>query len=75
MMLIYLHTYIAMTPFVKNLAEKLGIQQHTRALQTDCFCRVQGVEDASVFAIGDCATVENPKIREHIVEIFETADK
>ncbi|CDS02735.1 hypothetical protein LRAMOSA00139 [Lichtheimia ramosa] len=68
-------TGIAMTPFVKHLAEKLGIQQHTRALQTDCFCRVQGVEDASVFAIGDCATVENPKIREHIVEIFERADK
>lgn len=64
-----------MTPFVQSIADKLGIQGHQRALITDGFLRVKGVSDGSVLAIGDCATVENPKLQEHIMEIFEEADK
>ncbi|KAI9274556.1 pyridine nucleotide-disulfide oxidoreductase-domain-containing protein [Phascolomyces articulosus] len=68
-------TGIAMTPFVQSLSEKLGIQNHRRALLTDEFLRVKGVPDMSIFALGDCATIENPKLIEHIEEIFENADK
>lgn len=68
-------TGIAMTPFVKNISKKLGEQIHKRALVTDAFLRVKGIDDGSAFALGDCATVENPKLLEHIMEIFETVDK
>ena len=68
-------TGIAMTPFVQSLSEKLGIQNHRRVLLTDEFLRVKGVPDMSIFAVGDCATIENPKLIEHIEEIFENSDK
>ncbi|KAG2228211.1 hypothetical protein INT45_011003 [Circinella minor] len=68
-------TGIAMTPFVQSLSEKLGIQNHQRVLLTDEFLRVKGVPDMSIFAVGDCATIENPKLIEHIEEIFENSDK
>ncbi|KAI9250930.1 pyridine nucleotide-disulfide oxidoreductase-domain-containing protein [Phascolomyces articulosus] len=69
-------TGIAMTPFAKMIAQKLGKQVHQRAIQTDAFCRVLGLQDdSSVFAIGDCATIKNVKLLEHIMEIFEEADE
>ncbi|KAI9322892.1 hypothetical protein BX666DRAFT_1848999 [Dichotomocladium elegans] len=67
-------TGIAMTPFVQNLSDKLGLQNHRRALITDECLRVKGIEDGSIYALGDCATVENPKLSQHIREIFEAAD-
>ncbi|KAI7859676.1 pyridine nucleotide-disulfide oxidoreductase-domain-containing protein [Circinella umbellata] len=68
-------TGIAMTPFATMLAEKLGTQVHKRAIQTDIYCRVLGIPDGSVFAIGDCATIKNVKLLEHIMDIFEEADE
>ena len=65
-------TGVAMVPFVQALSEKLGAQNHRRALLTDDCLRVKGT-DGSIFAIGDCATVDRPM--EHIKEIFENADK
>lgn len=64
-----------MTPFVKNMSEKLGPQLHQRVLTTDGFLRVKGVDDGSIYALGDCATIGNPKILEHMMEIFENADE
>ena len=69
------NSFIAMTPFAKNLAEKLGKQVHQRAIQTDPYCQVLGISDGSMYAIGDCATIKNPKLLEHIMEIFEANDK
>ncbi|KAI8140727.1 pyridine nucleotide-disulfide oxidoreductase-domain-containing protein [Fennellomyces sp. T-0311] len=65
-------TGVAMVPFVQALSEKLGAQNHRRALLTDDYLRVKGT-DGSILAIGDCATVDRPM--EHIKEIFEKADK
>ena len=64
-----------MTPFATMLAEKLGTQVHRRAIQTDAYCRVLGLSDGSVYAIGDCATIKNVKLLEHIMDIFEEADE
>lgn len=72
-LLTYVH--IAMTPFVQNLSDKLGIQGHRRALRTDEMLRVKGVSDGSIYALGDCATMENPKLLKHVKEILEAADK
>lgn len=61
-----------MTSFAKNLTEKLPVQAHKRVLTTDSYLNLQGLND--VYALGDCATIENPKLLEHITEFFENAD-
>ncbi|KAI9027140.1 hypothetical protein CLU79DRAFT_717193 [Phycomyces nitens] len=66
-------TGIAMTPFAKKLTDKLPEQAHKRALTTDGFLRLRGTDN--VFALGDCASIENPKLIEHLMEIFELADQ
>ncbi|RKP12243.1 hypothetical protein BJ684DRAFT_11782, partial [Piptocephalis cylindrospora] len=68
-------TGIAMTPFTKHLKEQLGgAQKNARALETDSRLRVAGVPDGSVYALGDCSTIMNPKLVRGIVEYFEEAD-
>ncbi|KAF7725711.1 hypothetical protein EC973_009428 [Apophysomyces ossiformis] len=66
-------TGIAMSPFAEMLTKKLNSQAHKRALRTDGFLRLKGVND--IFALGDCASIENPKLITHIMEIFEQADE
>jgi NADH dehydrogenase len=66
---------LAMTPFARNLSEKLEAQKHQRALVTDGTLKLKGIPDGSVYALGDCATIENPKMLSHIMEICEAADK
>ncbi|KAH8552361.1 hypothetical protein BGW37DRAFT_491624 [Umbelopsis sp. PMI_123] len=68
-------TGISMTPFARNLSEKLEAQKHQRALITDGNLKLKGTPDGSVYALGDCATIENPKLLSHIMEICEAADK
>ncbi|KAG2187877.1 hypothetical protein INT44_000627 [Umbelopsis vinacea] len=68
-------TGISMTPFARNISEKLEAQKHQRALVTDGTLKLKGIPDGSVYAIGDCATIENPKLLSHIMEICEAADK
>jgi NADH dehydrogenase len=63
-----------MTSFAKNLTEKLTEQAHKRVLTTDRYLHLNGVQDESVFALGDCASIENPNLLEHIIEFFEEAD-
>lgn len=63
-----------MTSFARTLTEKLAAQAHKRVLTTDGFLHLNGVEDNSIYALGDCATIENPKLIEHIMEVFEDAD-
>ncbi|KAI8081474.1 pyridine nucleotide-disulfide oxidoreductase-domain-containing protein [Halteromyces radiatus] len=68
-------TGIAMTSFTKNLAEQLDAQRHQRVLWTDEYLRVKGIPDHSIFALGDCASIQNPKLVNRIIELFERADK
>ncbi|KAG0189623.1 hypothetical protein DFQ28_003162 [Apophysomyces sp. BC1034] len=65
-------TGIAMSSFAQTLTNKLESQAHKRVLRTDGFLRLMGAKD--IFALGDCATIENPKLIAHIMEIFEQAD-
>lgn len=64
-----------MTPFAENLSQKLEAQKHSRALITDGNLRLKGIPDGSVYALGDCATIENPKLTAHIMDILQEADK
>ncbi|KAL0093385.1 hypothetical protein F4703DRAFT_1907875 [Phycomyces blakesleeanus] len=66
-------TGIAMTPFAKKITDKLPEQAHQRALTTDGYLRLRGTDN--IFALGDCASIENPKLIEHLMEIFEMADQ
>lgn len=43
-------------------------------LLTDRYLRVKGVDDGSMFAIGDCATIEQVKLVDRLQNIFEEAD-
>ncbi|CAO3592042.1 unnamed protein product [Absidia cylindrospora] len=68
-------TGIAMTPFAQNIAEQLEEQKHSRVLVTDEYLRVKGIPDQSIYALGDCASIQNPKLVERIMDIFSRADK
>lgn len=61
-----------MTSFAKNLTDKIPIQAHKRVLTTDGYLQLHGLDD--VYALGDCATIENPKLIEHITEFIQNAD-
>ncbi|PIN13971.1 NADH-dehydrogenase (ubiquinone) [Handroanthus impetiginosus] len=57
---------------IKDFMEQID-QGNRRILATDEWLRVKGCED--VYALGDCATVDQKKIMEDISEIFKAADK
>ncbi|CAA0816192.1 External alternative NAD(P)H-ubiquinone oxidoreductase B1- mitochondrial [Striga hermonthica] len=65
-------TGVGTRPVVKEFMENIG-QGSRRVLATDEWLRVKGCED--VYALGDCATVDQRKIREDITAIFQAADK
>jgi NADH dehydrogenase len=52
----------------------LNIQSNRMGLLTDQYLRVNGVDDGSIFAIGDCATIQQPKLVDRIQSLFEEAD-
>ncbi|KAI0131949.1 hypothetical protein BJ170DRAFT_730118 [Xylariales sp. AK1849] len=53
-------TGVSQAEFCKRLAEKLGPMQNNRhALETDTHLRLNGTPLGDVYAIGDCATVQN----------------
>ncbi|RIA97924.1 pyridine nucleotide-disulfide oxidoreductase-domain-containing protein [Glomus cerebriforme] len=68
-------TGIDMNPLTKTISEKLEDQKNTRALITDNRLRLKGVSDSSVYAIGDCSTIENPKLVQQLMQFFIDADK
>ncbi|KAL2547835.1 External alternative NAD(P)H-ubiquinone oxidoreductase B1 [Forsythia ovata] len=65
-------TGVGTRPVVKNFMEQIG-QGNRRILTTDEWLHVKGCED--VYALGDCATVDQRKIMEDISTIFKAADK
>lgn len=52
----------------------LNVQTNRMGLLTDRYLRVKGVPDGSIFAIGDCATIEQVKLVDRIQSLFEEAD-
>ncbi|XP_061368812.1 external alternative NAD(P)H-ubiquinone oxidoreductase B2, mitochondrial-like [Gastrolobium bilobum] len=65
-------TGIGTRPFIKDFMTQIG-QASRRALATDEWLRVEGCNN--VYALGDCATINQRKVMEDIVAIFKKADK
>lgn len=61
----------AQTEFCKRIAEKVETQTNRHALETDTHLRMTGTPLGSVYAIGDCATVQN-NIADHLVHFLQT---
>ncbi|GJR32235.1 external alternative NAD(P)H-ubiquinone oxidoreductase B1, mitochondrial-like protein [Tanacetum coccineum] len=65
-------TGVSTRPVVKDFMDQID-QGNRRVLATDEWLRVKGCED--VYAIGDCATIDQRKVMEDISAIFTAADK
>ncbi|XP_061346706.1 external alternative NAD(P)H-ubiquinone oxidoreductase B1, mitochondrial-like [Gastrolobium bilobum] len=65
-------TGIATRPVVRDFMEQIG-QAKRHVLATDEWLRVKGCK--SVYAIGDCSSINQRKIMDDISAIFEAADK
>ncbi|GAQ91581.1 NADH-dehydrogenase [Klebsormidium nitens] len=65
-------TGIGTRPLVSDLMEKIG-QSDRRALLTDEWLRVKGTQ--GIYAIGDCATVQQRSLVEDVTYLFKLADK
>lgn len=65
-------TGVSQAPFCKTLAKKLASAQTNRhALETDTHLRLNGTPLGDVYAIGDCATVQN-NVADHIVHFLRS---
>ena len=66
-------TGVSQTEFSQKLAKKLGNDHQTNrhALETDTHCRLNGTPLGDVYAIGDCATVQN-NVSDHITSFLRT---
>ena len=51
-----------------------NIQSNRMGILTDRYLRAKGIIDGSIFAIGDCATIEQPKLVDRLQLLFEEAD-
>ncbi|CAF1192655.1 unnamed protein product [Didymodactylos carnosus] len=60
-----------------RLHEIIGpkFQSNRMGLVIDQYLRVKGVEDGSIYALGDCGTIEQPKLLDRLQLLFEEADK
>ena len=63
-------TGVAQTSFAERIAARLPQQQNKHALETDTYLRLIGTPLGDVYAVGDCATVQN-HITEHIVSFLK----
>ncbi|GIL56627.1 hypothetical protein Vafri_11967 [Volvox africanus] len=66
-------TGIAMNPLIRQLQEKLPGQSHFRSVLTDECLRVKG-SDGSIWALGDAATIDQPKALDYAEQLFDAAD-
>ena len=67
---------IKLNPLCEKIMDKLpaGSQENRRSLATDKNLRVKG-SNGTIFAIGDCATMERPRSLSKALELFKTAAK
>ncbi|XVF27734.1 hypothetical protein REPUB_Repub14bG0134300 [Reevesia pubescens] len=65
-------TGIGPRPLIKEFMKQIG-QGNRRALATDEWLRVEGSDN--IYALGDCATINQRKVMEDISQIFKKADK
>ncbi|PIA34374.1 hypothetical protein AQUCO_03800171v1 [Aquilegia coerulea] len=67
-------TGIGTRPFITNFMKKIG-QGNRRVLATDEWLRVEGEDCDGIYALGDCATINQRKVMDDIAAIFKKADK
>uniref|UniRef100_A0A0E0LR40 NADH:ubiquinone reductase (non-electrogenic) n=1 Tax=Oryza punctata TaxID=4537 RepID=A0A0E0LR40_ORYPU len=65
-------TGIGTRPFISEFMKQIG-QGKRRVLATDEWLRVRECDD--VYAVGDCATINQRRVMDDISEIFRVADK
>ena len=67
---------IKLNPLCEKIMDALpaGSQENRRSLATDKNLRVKG-SNGTIFAIGDCATMERPRSMARALELFRTAAK
>ncbi|CAI9087623.1 OLC1v1021736C5 [Oldenlandia corymbosa var. corymbosa] len=65
-------TGIGTRPVMIDLMKQIG-QGNRRVLATDEWLRVEGSD--TIYALGDCATINQRKVMEDIADIFKKADK
>lgn len=61
----------APTEFCKRIADKIDVQTNKHALETDTHLRLNGAPLGSVYAIGDCSTVQN-NVADHLVHFLRS---
>jgi NADH dehydrogenase len=59
-----------------RIREVIGVnlQSNRMGILTDRYLRAKGVQDGSIFAVGDCATIEQAKLVDRIQLLFEEVD-
>ncbi|GMH30319.1 hypothetical protein Nepgr_032162 [Nepenthes gracilis] len=65
-------TGIGTRPLIMDFMQKIS-QTNRRVLATDEWLRVEGCDN--IYALGDCATINQRKVMEDIAAIFKKADK
>lgn len=67
-------TGIAMNPFTQRVASLLPNQYHKHALEVDSHLRVLGAPLGTVYALGDCSTIET-RLVDHLLDFVERCDE
>ncbi|KAK7037985.1 hypothetical protein R3P38DRAFT_2903787 [Favolaschia claudopus] len=67
-------TGIAMNPFAHRVTDLLPNQVHKKAIEVDAHLRVRGAPLGTVYAVGDCATIETSLVS-HLLELVQEADR
>ncbi|KAJ6525745.1 hypothetical protein B0H19DRAFT_971188 [Mycena capillaripes] len=67
-------TGIAMNPFAERVTSLLPNQVHKKAIEVDAHLRVRGAPLGTVYAVGDCATIETSLVS-HLLELVQEADR
>lgn len=64
----------AMNPFTQRVASLLPNQYHKHALEVDSHLRVLGAPLGTVYALGDCSTIET-RLVDHLLDFVERCDE
>ena len=64
-------TGVSQTELCKRIADKIEVQTNKHALETDTHLRLNGAPLGSVYAIGDCSTVQN-NVADHLVHFLRS---
>ncbi|KAJ7709580.1 hypothetical protein B0H17DRAFT_915452 [Mycena rosella] len=67
-------TGIAMNPFTERVTSLLPNQVHKKAIEVDAHLRVKGAPRGTVYAIGDCSTIETSVVS-HLLDLVNEADR